>query len=102
MHHDGLTPVKENRILKQPRCNENVEQNDNDLSSELVPQESIQVQDVNLSDSCESEEFEGHGSDHESELEKTELENRPQRYPQRTCKQRISEGAIPWEAVDFV
>ena len=60
MHHDGLTPVKENRILTQPRCNENVEQNDNDLSLELVPQESIQVQDVNLSDSCESEEFEGH------------------------------------------
>ena len=40
--------------------------------------------------------------DRESELEEIELENRPQRYPQRARRQRIIEGAIPWEAVDFV
>ena len=81
--HDRLTPVKENRILNQPRRNKNVEQNDNDFSSDLVPHENIEVQDVNLSDSSENEEFKGHGSDPELELEETELENRPQRYPQR-------------------
>ena len=102
VHHDRLTPVKENKILNRPRCNENLEQNDNDLSSDLVPQENIQVQDVNLSDSSKSEEFEGHGSDPESELKEIELENEPQRYPQRACRQRVTEGAILWEAVDFV
>ena len=67
VHHDQLTPVKENKILNQPRCNKKVKQNDDHLSSDLVPQENIQVQDVNVSDSSESEEFEGHDSDPESE-----------------------------------
>ena len=67
VRHDRLTPLKENGILDQTRRNENVKQNDNDLSSDLVPQENIQVQNVNLSDSSESEEF-------ESELEEIEPE----------------------------
>ena len=28
--HDQLTPVKENKILNQPRCDKNVKQNDDD------------------------------------------------------------------------
>ena len=86
----------------QPHLKENVEQHHNDLPSDLVPQENIQVQDVNLLDSSQSEEFQGHCSDPESELGETELENRSQRYPQRARRQRVIKGTIRQEAVDFV
>ena len=60
------------------------------------------MQYVNLSDSSQSEEFEGHCSDPESEFGEIKLENRPQKYPRGPADKKSLNGAIPREAVDFV